>query len=984
MPQKLLNGIARFWLFGCLGAAAFAQVEVGSATLNGTVTDPSGASVSGANVRISGQDTGLSRETSTTDAGFYSFTRLPVGVYTISIDQPGFKSVRSQGLRLSVGAVVAIDIALQLGQAQDVVSVTAEAPVVETSRSGTATNVNEKSVADLPVNGRNFIDFTVLTPGVVRDASRSGDLSFGGQRGPANSLLVDGGESNNVFFGQAVGRTGFRPYSFSQDAVQEFQVNSNDYPAEIGRSGGGVINVITKSGTNQLHGSAFEFFRDKSMNANTFINNRDRRSKPPYHFNQFGGSLGGPIVKDKLFFFGNYDGQRNTAPEIVVVNIPVPASLPQLNQYLAPYQVGARNDVGLAKVDWNIGQNDRLSVRYNVNRFTGKNYENANLTFFSSSGAAEHTGNSQVTTDNVAVSYTRVFGSRLVFDSRYIFIRDNEPGLANSNNVETVITNGPTFGRNNFSPRYTNAKTSQIIDTLSLVKGRHSIKFGLDFNIVQVQNFFPGLFSGSYTFASYAAYAAGQPSQFQQAFAGAGTSGPLTKPNVNEYAGFVQDSWRASDRLTLTLGVRYDFFDYAQPGILNQNAQLLAANLRTNTIRRDKMNFAPRLGFAFKPLHDDTLVVRGGYGIFYERTPTIVTGTAFSQNGIQVLNYTLVPGDPAFPAYPNVLPAAPPLAPPNLYIVDGNYRTPRVHQYSFNIEKQVWRDASVTVGYLGVHGQNLTRTRDINLFPSQPTQGTLCADAACASSSPVAYFRHPGVASPVRPNAAFGRLSVFESAADSSYNGLFVQFVKRYANNFTFLASYTWSKVIDDVPDATAVVVGTDDAKAAQDSLQPNRDRGPGNADVPHRFVFSAVWDMPYAHSLSNPVLKAVLGDWQVATISQLQSGRRFSALVTGDPNNDGNRATDRPPFLGRNTLQVGKFMQWDLRLSRDFPLHTERMRLRLLGEAFNITNRANFNTLQANQYGFANGRFTPATNFLLPQSTYDPRIIQLAAKIIF
>ncbi len=965
-----------------LAVASFAQSEIGGATLNGTVTDPSGAAVSGVKVRLSSKETGVKRDATTTDSGLYGFTRVPVGVYTLAIDQAGFKGVRQENIELSIGSVVTLNIPLVVGSTQETVSVTAETPVVETTRTQTATTVDQKSVADLPVNGRNFIDFTVLTPGVVKDPTRGGDLSFGGQRGPANSLLVDGGESNNAFFGQAVGRTGFRPYSFSQDAVLEFQVNASAYQAEVGRAGGGVINVITKSGTNQVHGSAFEFFRDKGLNANSFTNNRDGRTKPPYHFNQFGGSLGAPIVKDKLFFFGNYDGQRNTAPEIVVVNIPVPASLPQLNKYLAPFQVGARNDTGLAKVDWNITSNDRLMMRYNINRFVGLNFENANTTFFTGSGALEHTGNSEVSTDNVAVSYTRVLGASMVFDSRFVFIKDNEPGSANSTSPETVITNGPTFGRNNFSPRYTNAKTTQFIETLSVNKGRHALKAGIDFNIVKIDNFFPGLFSGSYTFPNYAAFAAGTPSQYQQNFPGANTNGALTKPNVNEYAAFVQDTWHASSRLTFNLGLRYDYFSYAQPKLQNTNSQLLAANLRTDRIPTSNNNIAPRFGFAFKPTKDDSMVIRGGYGIYYERTPAIILGTAFSQNAIQVLSFTLFPTDAAFPAYPNVLAAAPSAAPLNIFVMAPDYRTPHTHQFSFNIEKQIGRGASFTIGYLGVHGQNLTRTRDINLYPSQLTQGTLCADSACTSSTAINYWRHPGTGSPARPNPAFGRISLFESGADSSYNGLFLQFVKHYSHNFTFLTSYTWSKIIDDAPDATAVTVGSDDAKAAQDSIAPNLDRGPGNTHTPHRFVFSAVWDIRTA--LSNPFAKALVNGWQLSSIAQLQSGRRFSALVSGDPNNDGNRSTDRVPYLGRNTIQGPAFAQWDLRISRDFPLLTERVKLRLLGEAFNLPNRANFNALQNTQYGFSGGKFTPTTNFLLRQSTYDARVLQLAAKIIF
>src|SRR5690349_19488821 len=284
-------------------AASVAQNQPGGASLNGTVTDASGAAVPAAKVTATNTATGLTRSTETSDEGLYNFFALPVGTYDLSVDRTGFKSARRTAIPLQVGAAATIDVRLEVGSAQETVSVAAEAPVIETTRSSSSSNVTEKAVANLPVNGRNFIDFTLLTPGVVRDVRGTGDLSFAGQRGTVNSLLVDGGDSNNLFFGQATGRTGLRPYAFSEDAVQEFQVNAVGYPAEIGRAGGGAINMVTKSGTNALHGSAFEFYRDRALNANTFTNNRSGIRKGPYHFNQFGGTVGGPLRKDKLFFF---------------------------------------------------------------------------------------------------------------------------------------------------------------------------------------------------------------------------------------------------------------------------------------------------------------------------------------------------------------------------------------------------------------------------------------------------------------------------------------------------------------------------------------------------------------------------------------------------------------------------------------------------------------------------------------------------------
>ncbi|HLH00785.1 MAG TPA: carboxypeptidase regulatory-like domain-containing protein [Bryobacteraceae bacterium] len=963
-----------------LTSSLYGQAPVGGATLNGTVTDPSGAAVAGAKVTAENLATGLTRSTTTTAAGLYNFPDLPVGTYDLTVEQSGFKSVKRTGITLAVGAVATLDIPLELGATQETISVTAEVPVVETTRSQTSTVVTTQAVADLPINGRNFLDFTVLTPGVTRDPTRTGDLSFGGQRGTANSLLVDGSDANNVFFGQSSGRagTGRNPYSFSQDAVQEFQVNTNGYAAEIGRAGGGVINVITKSGTNDFHGTAFEFFRDKALNANQWENNRRGIPKRAYHFNQFGGNFGGPVVKNKLFFFFDYDGQRNTTPNPVFFQVPVPSdplsqqAAQSLQKYLTPYSNALNNDVYLGKVDWNLTNNQRLSVRYNANRFVGQNFENTGP-----SSAAEHTGNSNVTTDNVAASHTITIGALSVLESRFVFTRDNEPGFANSAAPEAIIRqNGTTelsIGRNDFSPRYTNAKTYQWAEAFSRELGRHSLKFGLDMDFQQIGNFFPGNFSGSYVFNSLADFAADKPFSYTQAFAGAGTAGALSQPNVNEYSFYAQDSWRATERLTLNYGVRYDFFDYAQPSVHNPDPGLAAMGLDTAKIHLDKNNIGPRAGFAYRLDDRGKTVIRGGYGIYYGRTPSILTGTAITQNGIQVQTYTLFNN---FPTYPNILTAPPVLSrTPDIYVFASNYVQPLTHQWSFNVERQIGRDYGLTVGYLGVRGEHLTRTRDVNLYPEVPVQGTI------AGVGPVTFYRHPGR---IDPN--FGRISVFDSGADSIYHGGFIQLTKRFSQGFQVQTSYTFSKAIDDAPDFTSVVVGTDDAKNAQNTLQPNLERGLANADVRHRFVFSGVWDINYAHSLQNPVLRAILEGYQLSSISTVQSGRPFSILVGGDVNNDGNTRTDRPPYVGRNTLIGPNFLDVDIRVTRDFPLYAERVKLRMMFEAFNLTNRANFNSLLTTQYNFtaATNTFSPVAGLGTPTTTFDPRILQLAAKITF
>lgn len=975
MHRLLLVALGGLILTGAL----FAQSEAGGATVTGTVTDPSGAAVTGAKVTLTGDQTGFTRVLETNSSGLYTFVRVPVGIYSLSIDKEGFRGVKRSAIELAVGAVMTLDASLTVGSTAESITVSGDLPLIETTRSQTSTNVNERAVKDLPINGRNFLDFTLLTPGVNRD-TRGGDLTFGGQRGTANSLLVDGMDSNNLFFGQSSGRAGTRnPYSFSQDAVEEFQVNTNGYAAEIGRAGGGVINVVTKSGTNAFHGNAFEFFRDRELNANTFINKSRGIVRQPYHYNQFGGTIGGPIKKDKLFFFLSYDGQRNLNPVPVFFNFAVPsdassqAGAAELAQYLTPYTTGYRNDIGLAKVDWNLSDTQRLSIRANIHRFTGQNFENSG-----SQSAREHTGNSLVSTDSLAVNYSKTFGSSVVLDSRFNWVKDDEPGEANSTSPETVVSQSGgsfSFGRNSFSPRYTNSKRYQFIDSVSYLRGKHAYKIGVDVNFERIANYFPGNFSGVYRFNSLADFANRKPFQFTQGFAGDGTDGPLTNPNISEFAFFAQDAWRVTDRLTLNYGYRFDLASYEQPSVFNPNAGLAALGLKTNFINTDGNNHAPRFGFAYRLDHDGRQVIRGGYGIFYARTPSILTGTAMSQNGIQVQTYTLTSN---IPAYPNVLSAPPAVSrTPDIYVVDPKYVSPLTAQWNFNYAIELGKDYAITVGYLGLHGYHLSRTRDINLFP-------LYADSASFSDgTPTTIFTRLAT----RPNTSFGRISLFDSGADSIYHGGFVQVTKRFSQNFQLLASYTLSKVIDTVPDATSVVVGADDYKIAFDTLNPNNDRAVGDSNVKNLFIASGVWDLNYFRG-HDVVSRYLLSGWQISGIFNGRSGQPYSAGVGGsaDINRDGNSRNDRAPFAGRNTYTLPNVYTMDLRVTKLVPLYRESVRLRLIGEAFNLANRANVANVNRAPYNYnaTTKIFTPVANFGAASAAFDPRILQIAAKIEF
>jgi len=992
--------------------------------IQGTVQDPSGAVLRGADVTATQTATGTTFKTTTGDDGFFEFPLLPVGIYDVVVSGQGFTPLTQKGVKLTVGAKLNLSMALKVKGQESMVEVTAEAPVVETTRTQVSSTVDDQAVANLPTNGRNFIDFVLLTPGVNRDV-RGGDLSFAGQRGTLNSLTVDGTDNNNTFFGQTLGRTGSgrAPYQFSQDAVLEFQVNTNGYSAELGRAGGAVINVVTKSGTNTFHGTAFEFFRDRGLNANDPIYNLQRAAaaaagrtlplKPGYHFNQFGGNIGGPIVRDRAFFFFDYDGQRNNTGNPILISLPTPTTAFEATavNYLAArsnnYNRTFNQNVYLGKVDYNINNSNQLSGRYNAQRFAGQAQENSGTT-----SAFEHTGASNVQTDTIGLQETATFTPNLLNVARFSYQRDSEPGLANSINPEANVRNaGQTLlfvGRNSFSPRETTIHRQQFSDTLSRQHGHHTFKFGADFLHDGILNFFPGNFSGAYTFASLGDFGrslSGVPvtaagNSFTEAFPGAGTTGATTHPNLWQYAAFFQDDWRVSRSLTLNLGVRYDLEQIAQPSI--QNPAALALGFNTAKIPNDTNNFAPRLGFAWQPLTGKQLVVRGGYGIFYGITPSIMYGTAHSNNGInvQTLTFNASVANPLPASYPNVtcgapsanagcpLPTGAALPAPTIYVFNKNYVQPYVQQFNLGVEHQLARDLSVSVGYLGVRGVHLQRTRDINEpLTEVPTNITVAG-----TGQVLTFNRLTGS----RPFAGFGRIFEFESNANSIYHGLVLQVNKRFVNNFQMSGSYTWSHVIDDNPDATAVVPGTDDAKLIYDPNNIRLDRGTGSNDVRHRFILSGVWELNYAQGIQNRLLKGLLEDWQLAGILNAQSGLPYTALVNSDLNNDGNNRNERAPGFGRNTFRMPAFFTVDPRVARTIRM-TERAKLQLIAEAFNVLNHQNITGVRTTFFSLAAGQLVPQTvsavginAFGIPSSANVNgqgnvgRVLQFAAKVSF
>jgi hypothetical protein len=1018
-------------LFLLLPSVSVAQ-STSRAALSGTVVDPSGGRIPGASVTLTNSETGFTRQTTTDSIGFYRFDLLPPGSYDLSVETTNFRKETIRGIPLRVGSAATQDISLNIAGAAAAETVTEPEPPVETERTQQANTVELRAITDLPIDRRDYLTFSLLAPGVadstaladantfrVKQTPDSG-MSFYGSNGRGNAVNVDGGESND-------GGGGVRP-TVGQEAVREFQINRSDYSAEFGGARGGVVNIVTKSGTNNLHGSLFGFFRNQSLDAtNPFAevlrpDNTLVREKPDSSRQQFGASIGGPVRKDRTFYFFNYEQQRrreHTAvpiltdlsvfgptpqQKLILSQLPAAAagqltaalSTPpaiqqmfQINSGIFPFQTDRYQ--GLMRVDHQWNDRNQLSFRSNTSRIYDTNPNVIALTGYSRGYVQEFFDTT------ASASWIHTFSPRVINEAHAQF---------NYNDVLTS-TNDPfgpaleiagtgNFNRDRFLPSDLTTRHIELFDNVTSSVGRHTLKAGAYVLIRSEHADSATFFSGRFTFGplpgslvnpalastsitALQAFNLGLAQSYQQGFGNG-----IVTATYPLYAGFVQDQWRLAPGITVNAGLRYE------------------VDRRRAPLPTSYTNIAPRIGIAWSP--DGKTVLRAGYGLYYatidfqidyavyalgvtaagfrpiaQVLTTIQTpGAQSAANIFSTLRAQGVIGIPT--PTRSITPAnltqfginvsqtgpLPPLS--VIFSPSTDYRNPQTQQASIGIEHEFGSGITASVSGIFVRGSHLTDAYDNNLLASAPFDPLIgTQNYGPDATHPAGYFVNPLIY----------QSNVYESSSNSFYGGMILEASKRFSRGARIAANYTLSHATDETTDYNS-------------DFEPNNqfcrrcDRASSSFDERHKVVVWAVLTSPMNR---NPWTR----DWTFAPIYQFHSGQPFNLLAGGtDLNNDRHNTTDRPPYAGRNTGIGPDYWTFDMRLERGFSLR-ERLRADFTFEAFNLFNRLNYrsvnNVVSAGFTGPFNvtGRDdrTPAQPLGFT-AAFDPRRIQLGFRLSF
>jgi len=1047
-------------IFLCTAIVSSAPAQTtGAGTITGTITDAQNLAVPGAAVSVRNTDTGSEHPLVTNEAGIYVATFLQPGNYEISASKVGFNKVTRKDLTLQVGQTLTVDLSLPVKSTATEVTVTGEALVVDPEKTEVSQVVSQAAVDNLPISGRRWDSFVLLTPNVTTDGT-SGMVSYRGISGLYNSNTVDGANNNQALFSEARGRALSGGYVYSLDSIMEYQVSASNYSAELGQAAGGVVNAVTKSGTNTLHGDVFYYLRYPTWNAlDPLPKSQGIYSQPIHQWQQFGTSVGGPLIKDKLFFFVTYDGSRkvnpvtytnsNFKPGAAALACPAVVTATQCanaNAFLGSlpgtYPRATNQDVAFGKLDYQMNPRNHVSASFD---FMNYRAPNAYSTAPSYNNDSLQTNGSYVYHERIFVAnWDSTLSNTMVNNLRFQWGRDLEVAGANAPAPYVSITNIVNYGEFYALPRTAepDEHRTQIADTLSIVRGRHTFKTGYDFNIIHevMINLFQG--TGRYTYPSFNTWV-------EDAYGinvGDGLTGkhytsftqvhdPVTGVGKddfhnNDYSGFFEDSWKASSKLTLNLGIRYDVFTIPQPPLPNTSTPL--NTYYTSTINIPKDQFQPRLGVAWQ-LTPKT-VLRTGYGIFYGKTTNTTYYNTRVENGVIQQTFNCTPtGATACPAltFPNLIwtpPGAPPAAPfagaltpqittftPPAFTQASrgqvpDWVNPRVHEGEVTVEHQLPGGISGSIAYVFSRGLHLPIFVDANLAPATTTKSY---DVLASSGSTAQTYTVPFYTS--RIDTGTGIINAAYSDVNSWYNSMVIAFKRPMRHGLEFTANYTLSRAMDGGQAAGnfGTFAGTE---VSVDPKNRKPEYALSDLDQTHRFVANAIW-MPTFQNLSSKPAKLILNGWALSTIVTMSSGQTAAANVAGTPSpldggltggdaNNASPAAGRAGFLSRNPNRLPGFHDVDFRLARQFAIG-ERVKLALMGEVFNIFNHTNISSVNTTAFNYiAPGATTSASNggyscvghtnaclapnpvYLAPTATsnllWGPRQLQISGRITF
>jgi hypothetical protein len=955
----------------CL-ASLSAQETVNNASLTGRVTDITGAVVANATITARAIATDVTTTSTTDSAGRFHFPYLKVGEYEVICHETGFADAK-RSITLTIGATFDLPVTLTVGTAQTV-SVEAQPPIIETDRSQVAETISQNEVANLPFNGRNFLDLALFVPGVSPTNTAANQLfaetsavpgqglSVGSQHNFSNSFIVDGLSANDD-------AAGLVQTDFGLDVVQEMQVVTNGGQAEYGRALAGYFNYVSKSGGNQLHGDIYSYLRDKHLNAK----NAYSGLLLPYTQSQSGVSAGGPLIKNRTFYFGNYEYRQlnqtnfltvSSANAAAIDTVLTAAKYPGQLLNISPsgitvYPNPVRFNNFFFKVDHKVSDKDQLTARYSLYHVSSINSRNAGGLTYTSGGA-----NLNDLDQTVAVSNIYTINSQTVNETRGQFTNSNLLApVVDQVGPAVSITNAATFGTASGSPTGRYDRLYEVVDNLSRQIGAHSVRVGADFLFNDLTITFPMSNRGSYSFSSLANFQKGIYSTYAQTFGNFVV--PQTNPNFGMFA---QDEWKVNSRLTINAGVRYDL-------------QWLKA------IDTDTKNVSPRIGFAYSPFQGRGTVIRGSFGLFYDRVPLRALSNALESNGNgtaitanTLASLSLSYGQTNAPVFPNIVTGYTALTlPPTLRLsistMDPNMKNARAIQNSIEFDQQISPTSNLAIAYQHIRGEDILI--DVNL--NTPT----CSSAV----DPIDLCR---------PNQAIGNDKQYYPGADSYFNALTVSYNLRPVRYGSFRLSYTWSKAIDDVSYAFF--------SGPVNNYDPGEDRSISDDNQKHRVVVDGT-----LHTALDPgktLTEKLTHGFQLSSTLTYYSGFPFN-ITNGVT--DIQTTTERPCLPGVTTAQCATALPGTMisrnagqgfpsftvntRLSRTFSIG-ERFRLQGLAEAFNLVNTRN-DLFPSGSYGSscyypsslgATGTapcVVPST-FGQPTNSADPRSIEFAAKLIF